>query len=419
MLKTEQSIQSAQSVLARVEVVCPAGARLKALGDLKATAPFDPQVKAMVTAFSRRLAQDSAARAFPEIMALAHWLRPRAILDLESAFRAGLPAGTVALGRGLALHFAPGNVDTIFLYSALLSVLAGNATVVRVSSRDSAQIKLLTRVLGAVLTDPDFAAVAARIRIVRYAREAAITAALSADCDLRVIWGGDASVREIRAFPLPPRARDLPFPDRWSLSVIDAAALNAEGTDLPALARAFANDAYWFGQMACSSPRLVLWHGEAHAAEEAARRFWPEVQRQSQSFAPALQAVQSMDKLVAQCSAAIDGTAQHIRATDSNLVSVAGMDRLQLPASELLHIGGGLFWEARLPALSDLTPLLNSRSQTISSFGMAGPLLADWVQREAAQIDRIVPLGQALQFDTIWDGQDLLRDFTRLVAIRC
>ena len=280
MLTNEQAIQS---VLARVEVVCPAVGRLTTLDHLKATAPFDPQVKAMVTAFSRRLAQDPEARAFPEIVALAHWLRPRAILDLEEAFRAGLPAGTVALGRGLALHFAPGNVDTIFLYSALLSVLAGNATVVRVSSRDSAQIGLLTRVLGTVLADPAFAAVAARIRIVRYAREAAITAALSATCDLRVIWGGDASVREIKAFPLPPRARDLPFPDRWSLSVIDAATLNAEGTDLPAVARSFANDAYWFGQMACSSPRLrpLSPSGMSCAPRSAATPGWADLSHPS------------------------------------------------------------------------------------------------------------------------------------------
>ncbi len=132
-----------------------------------------------------------------------------------------------------------------------------------------------------------------------------------------------------------------------------------------------------------------------------------------------MQTIQYVDKLVAQCSAAIDGTLQHIRATGSNLVSVAGMNQLQLPASALLHIGGGLFWEARLPALSDLAPLLNSRSQTISSFGIAREVWANWVQDEAAEIDRIVPLGQALQFDTVWDGQDLLRAFTRLVAIRC
>ncbi len=380
--------------------------------------PFDKQVKDMVTTFSRHLAQDIQARAFPEIVALAHWLRPRAIQELESTFLSGLPPSTVALGRGMALHFAPGNVDTIFLYSAMLSVLAGNVTVVRVSGRESPQIDLLTSVLNGVLNDPTFSAVAARIRIVRYVYDEAITAALSSACDLRVIWGGDASVQQIRAFPLSPRARDLPFPDRWSLSVIDAGALSAPDVDLSAVARAFANDAYWFGQMACSSPRLVLWHGDAAQAQAAASIFWPEVQRQAQSFAPGMQAVQFMDKLVAQCSAAIDGTAQHIRQTGGNLVSVACMDQLRLPDSALLHIGGGLFWEAHLPDLHALTPLLDSRSQTISSFGMGTQTWTDWVQQEAALIDRIVPLGQALQFDTVWDGQDLLRDFTRLVAVR-
>jgi len=411
-------LTTAPSVLDAVAVISPAGSSMAGVTALKATFPFDPQVKAMVTAFSRRLAQDVPARAFAEIVALAHWLRPRAIQDLESTFRAGLPPGTVALGRGMALHFAPGNVDTIFLYSAMLSVLAGNVTVVRVSGRASPQIELLTRVLNSVLDDPVFSAVTARIRIVRYAHDAAITAALSAACDLRVIWGGDASVQQIRAFPLSPRARDLPFPDRWSLSVIDAGALTAPDVDLSAVARAFANDAFWFGQMACSSPRLVLWHGDEAQAQVAARIFWPEVQRQAQSFAPGMRAVQFMDKLVAQCSAVINGTAQHIRPTGGNLVSVAGMDRLRLPESALLHIGGGLFWEAHLPHLNALSPLLDRRSQTISSFGMGTQAWCDWVQQEAALIDRIVPLGQALQFDTVWDGQDLLRDFTRLVALR-
>lgn len=407
------------SSLARVEVICPAGANMTNLGTMTATAPFDPKVKTMVTAFSRRLAQDRQARAFPEIVALAHWLRPHAIASLETAFHTGLPQGTVALGRGLALHFAPGNVDTIFLYSAMLSVLAGNVTVVRVSSRESAQIALLIRILGTVLAESVFHEVAERIRIVRYARDATITAALSALCDLRVIWGGDSSVNEIRAIALPPRARDLPFPDRWSLCVLDAAAIQAAQRDLHAIARAFVNDAYWFGQMACSSPRVVLWHGDTVTAQQAAQRFWSEVHAQAQGFSTSIQAVQYMDKLTAQYSAAIDGTVQHFHPTGGNLVSVADLTDLKKPQTDLLHIGGGLFWQAHLPDLKALTTLLDRRSQTISSFGMSAQAWSEWVLSEAAWIDRIVPLGQALQFDTIWDGQDLLRDFTRLVTIRC
>lgn len=405
--------------LDRVTVLCPAGARLDDPTAMAAAVPFDGETKAMIGAFSRRLAQETRARAWPEIVALAHWLRPRAIEDLEAGFRASLPAGTLALGRGVALHFAPGNVDTIFLYSALLSVLAGNATLVRVSSRISPQIDLLAEVLNAILAEPRFVGVAARIRILRYGRDVKITAALSESCDLRVIWGGDQSVGDIRAFPLPPRGRDVCFPDRWSLSVLDSEAVLVAGDRLPEIVRAFANDSYWFGQMACSSPRLVLWHGSAVAARQAAELFWLELERQAQGFAGDVQPVQFMDKLVAQCSAVIDGAAQYIRPTGSNMVSVSGMTGLSLPESALLHIGGGLFWEAHLPALDALAPLLDRRSQTIGSFGIPAADWADWTLRHSALVDRIVPLGQALQFDTIWDGSDLVREFTRLVAIRC
>ena len=33
-------------------------------------------------------------------------------------------------------------------------------------------------------------------------------------------------------------------------------------------------------------------------------------------------------------------------------------------------------------------------------------------------IDRMVPLGSALSFDEVWDGEDFLAEFTRIVTIR-
>jgi hypothetical protein len=402
---------------AGVEILCPYGASLDTLAR-KAWAPFDVRAKALLGRFSRRLAQDTRARAFPEIIALAHWLRPRAIEELEAGFRAGLPPGCQALGRGTALHFAPGNVDTIFLYSALLSVLAGNPTLVRVSSRASPQITLLRDVLDRVLQDPALHEMKDRLRVLRYPRDPRITADLSSICDLRVIWGGDDSVRDIRSLPLPPRGRDVAFPERWSLCVLDARTLLGEIGDLSVLAGRFVNDAYWFDQMACSSPRLVLWHGAVADADAASELFWPKVEEVARSFAKGMQAVQFVNKLVAQCSAAIDGTTNRLRPAASNLVSVANLAQLVLPTHDLLQVGSGFFWEANLPDLDALGPLLDSRSQTLSSHGISAEVWADWATRHAARIDRIVPVGQALQFDTIWDGMDLLREFTRLVAIR-
>jgi len=33
-------------------------------------------------------------------------------------------------------------------------------------------------------------------------------------------------------------------------------------------------------------------------------------------------------------------------------------------------------------------------------------------------VDRMVPIGDALAFDDVWDGFDLLGEFSRLVALR-
>ena len=60
--------------------------------------------------------------------------------------------------------------------------------------------------------------------IVRYPAEKPINDALSAHAVVRVIWGGDDTVREVRASPLPPHASELTFPRKVSAAVIAAAA---------------------------------------------------------------------------------------------------------------------------------------------------------------------------------------------------
>jgi hypothetical protein len=344
-------------------------------------------------------------------------MRPKALQDLAARYHATRPENTLPMSRGIALHFAPGNVDTIFLYSALLAILTGNRNIVRVSSRVSPQIELLVGVLNSLLADPAHAALRDRLRIVRYGHDEAVTAALSDICDLRVIWGGDATVRAIRSLPLSPRARDVSFPNRWSLAVLDASAVAAlDAAALTKLGMDFANDAYWFGQMACSSPRLALWLGDADQTAAAAARFWPAVRVAAERFAPEIAPVNFVNKLVSQHIAAIEGDLSTIRHLSDNVVSVGRMTQPQAPDDDLC-VGEGLFWEARLDALADIASLLDIRSQTIISCGIPG---TDWqtlVRDTGARIDRIVPFGQALQFGHIWDGMDLLTEFSRLVAI--
>lgn len=406
------------NLAARMSVQVPVAGSLERLLGAPDLPPFHPKITKFVGALSRALMKTPAARNFPEIISLAHWMRPRAVLDLAEQFNASRPADTVPLARGVALHFAPGNVDTIFLYSALLSILAGNRNIVRVSSRPSPQVDLLIGVLNDVLSALSDETISDRLLIVKYDHDEKITAALSQICDLRVIWGGDQTVQTIRALPLSPRARDVGFPNRWSLAVLSAkSVLACEQEALAKLGTDFANDAYWFGQMACSSPRMALWAGSKDDVEAAAARFWPAVRAAAGRFAADIAPVNFVNKLVSQHIAAIEGGLRKIVPLSDNVVSVAQMAEAQAPEDDLC-VGDGLFWEATVEDLSAVAGLLDMRSQTIISFGFES---AEWralIQTKGVRVDRIVPFGQALQFGHIWDGMDLLTEFSRLVSLR-
>ena len=96
--------------------------------------PFDPAVVDYLDSVSKAVLLDPVFRRMPEMAAAAHWMRKAHITQLKSRFQAE-HGGHVRLARGVALHFAPANVDSIFLYSWFISLLLGNTNIVRVSER--------------------------------------------------------------------------------------------------------------------------------------------------------------------------------------------------------------------------------------------------------------------------------------------
>ena len=66
----------------------------------------------------------------------------------------------------------------------------------------------------------------------------------------------------------------------------------------------------------------------------------------------------------------------------------------------------------------DLARHVNPEDQTLSVYGFSagevGELLASLSNRG---LDRVVPIGQALEFGNIWDGIDLLDSMSRKIDI--
>lgn len=388
--------------------------QLGAVAPLKA---FAPQTLAFVDALSGALMRSTTARQYPELMALAFWMRKANLARLEQSFVQEL-GERLLVPRGTVFHVAPSNVDTIFVYSWFLALLSGNRNIVRLSSKNSAQSQVLIQAIVELLNNPEHAEIAARTVLIRYpAANKAVTAELSAISDVRVIWGGNSTVNEIRAIPILPSAIDVAFANKYSIAMIHAASwLSKDDSARDAEVQEFWNDAYWFDQMGCSSPRLVLWIGEQASVEQAKQDFWARLDALLAKKQTRFSDADYVNKLMAVNSLAIDTHIQISTGATNNLVRVW----LESPALHIdYHCGVGLFFESRLATLTELRELLSRTVQTISYSGWTTEALREFVlEMPLAGIDRMVPFGQALNFAPVWDGFDLTRMFMREITVK-
>jgi hypothetical protein len=372
----------------------------------------DERIVQFLTRLSRRLLNPGLTRKYPQLAPLGFFLRGAA---LRQALATLAPEPTrLRFPRGLVFHVPPANVDTVFTYSWALAALAGNRNVVRLSPRLGGAAEVVVELMNECLADAD-PAVRHTQRIVQYNRDDAATAALSIACDLRVVWGGDTSVVALRRFPLAPAARDLTFPDRSSLAVVSAAAWWSEpAKGRKAAAEALATDVYWFGQAACGSPRAVFVVGDDRPDEvrdELAAGVEETVGRLAVDVATAT----VVHKYAAAYGLAADGTATALRFPANAVTHVDLATGAQVPRRWL---GTGMLVWGWLDSLYDLVPLIRRSDQTVAHFGFTSEdLMAFACACGSRGVDRIVPLGRSLQFGPVWDGYDLLHEFTRLMVV--
>lgn len=390
---------------------------LKKQSALPGTLPFNNNSINFVGKLSRRLLSDSNFRQYPELMAMAHWFRPASLKNMRQIFFSHSNAQN-RLRRGVVFHIAPSNVDSVFIYSWLLSLLCGNSNIVRVSGRRTQQLEAFFSATAALFKETEFKFLASANLVLSYEHNEAITSKLSANCHMRVIWGGDSTVNLIRAIKLPPLATELAFPSRFSIAVIDASVVaKLDDDELTLLGEKFYNDAFWFNQKACSSPRVLIWLGDTNKVAAAQARFWPEINTQVVAKNPENLPDQVISRattaflLAGQCNKSAMLTP--IGAIPSRLMVNNLSDEVRLS-----HDGNGLFIEMQRNDLSAIASLLTSRDQTIAYFGITREQWVDVLNLLPPHAaDRIVPIGQALHFNPVWDGVNLLQAFTREVQL--
>lgn len=381
-------------------------------------APFDASVNSFLEALSRQLLSDVAAKAFPDVISFAFWCRKANILKRKQSW--DLRTGEfVSIGRGLVFHVAPSNVPVNFAFSFVFSLLAGNSNIVRVPTKEYSQVDIICAAIDAVLVDfPDLRASNA---FVRYAINDEITTLFSAVADGRILWGGDATVCAIRSLPARPRCVDIVFPDRYSIAIMDSSSVAAlNGSELDFLAENFYNDTYLMDQNACSSPQIVFWIGEEGASINA---FWDAVSTTAHKNYWLQNAV-SVNKYVQFCEDVMNGIADAAHQefdgflTRVNITRYLGRESKETELCELRG-KGGYFYEVNALSLEDIIAYATRKYQTVTYFGINPQEIAQAVVScRSAGVDRIVPVGKAMDIDIIWDGYDIVGSLSRIIEVR-
>lgn len=386
--------------------------RMEDLAELPTATPFSPASTEFCEALSRRLFADPSVRGDNVLAALAYWLRRSGLEKLRGHY-GRMSEESLVLPRGTVFHIAPSNVDTIFVYSWIVSMLLGNADIVRLSSVSSPSVDRLMEHLTTVLND--FPDVGKRTVLLRYDHDDTVTTKLSMMADVRVLWGGDETISHLRRLPLPPHAVEMIFPDRFSFAVFGAEAMARREIREELLERFF-RDAYLFDQRACSSVRCVVWIGDEAMAEKARERFWRHFEEylflrmDHGNF-------NVVEKMTAACEMAIENDDVRILQNDGRLLRVGLKDPGQI--DEALHCGGGLFYEISAASLDEFLAHSRRKHQTLVYEGVEGREVVDALSRVRPRgFDRVVPLGSAHDFSVLWDGYDLMRTLSRSVDAR-
>ena len=228
---------------------------------------FDKQVVRFLSQLSNRIKAHPDLRKFPDLASFGFFIRKKNLIKLEKFHK---KENKWSMGIGTAFHIAPSNVPLNFAYSLVAALLCGNPSIVRISSKIFEQSELLIKLMNEELKHGKFTPF---FTILQYNRDQALNRKLSSECRIRLLWGGDQTIELFKSFNVKPNGVDITFPDRYSLSLIDAKTYN-EISNTFMIAAKFYNDVYTFDQNACTSPRGIFWLGEKMEIMIAKKNFW-------------------------------------------------------------------------------------------------------------------------------------------------
>lgn len=397
MILMQLSFNELQYVIGSPETV-------EGMKNVRPLRPFDDETIAFLNDLSSELRKN---REYPDVATFGFWCRKGALLQEKAKY----DDARERFGKGVVFHSTPSNVPVNFAFSFAAGLLAGNANIVRLPGKPFEQVTIISDAIRKLL-ETTHKNMAPYIVFVKFPTVKAITDTFSALCNVRVIWGGDMTVAELRKSDIPARTTEITFADRHSIAVIDADEyLAADRKDV--IVQNFYNDTYYTDQNACTSPRIIFWQGEKKA--EAKADFWKRV-HELVAEKYSLAAVQAVGKLNAMYSVASQKKVK-LENSEDMFITRLNVDEIDKDLMNYKY-NSGFYFEKDIDSLADIVNVCDVRCQTVTYYGVKEEDFRKFLEESRPiGIDRIVPLGKSMDFALIWDGYDLIRQMSRRVTI--
>ncbi len=377
---------------------------VNAMKNVRVLRPFDDEVIAFLNDLSASLRKN---REYSDIATFGFWCRKAALMKEKEKYDDIVER----FGKGIVFHSTPSNVPVNFAFSFAAGLLAGNANIVRLPGKPFEQVNIISSAVNELISDKH-KNMAPYIVFVKFPPVKEITDTFSALCNVRVIWGGDMTVAELRQSKIPARTTEITFADRHSIAVIDADAyLNADNKDV--IIQNFYNDTYFSDQNACTSPRIIFWQGKEKEAAKA--DFWDRVHKLvagKYTLAP----VQAVGKLNAMYSVAAQKDVK-LQKSEDMFITRLDVDKIDKDLMNYKY-NSGFYFEKDIESLNEIADVCDIRCQTLTYFGVNEENFRSFLEdARPIGIDRIVPMGKSMDFALVWDGYDLIRQMSRKVTI--
>tara|TARA_Y100000590_G_scaffold242111_1_gene272133 strand:- start:1679 stop:2869 length:1191 start_codon:yes stop_codon:yes gene_type:complete len=374
-------------------------------------APFDGQIINFFDELSK-IINSMNKKNFVDVKALSFFCRKKNILKLKSKY---YNSKNVRYGLGTLFHITPSNIPTNFAYSLFFGLISGNSNIVKVPSKKFEEIDLICKSIKKVLEKKKFKKIKQMIAIVRYENYQKWTKEFSLMADGRLIWGGDQTINEIKKYETKAKNIDIPFSDRYSISIISSQKFaNLSESKAKNLIKNFYNDTYSVDQNACSSPHLILWVGKNNSNSK--KKFWLHLDQivKKKYNPPVISVIDNYSRLANDLIQ--KKNIESFRRINKSLY-VISLNKLNQFLS-IKKTKWGFFYECNINNLNEIKNYTNRSLQTLTYFGFTKNYLTSFFKKNNFNgIDRIVPMGQALNINLIWDGYNLDKLLSREIEI--